>query len=237
VVGFIGRKTELGQLRAAVAKNENILVFGKVGIGKTALLRAFARRAGYMFWREPNGLRPLLLRICKRLDISTTGLAISELLAAIESRKPQRVVVVLDDLHEASKRSARLIAELAAVVTIVGAAEAPLKGRLDWTFKRKLRLGPLSRRDAMMLLGKAYSDAVYRESRGYPLALLAGGFHPCVLAERVDLLPVSLLAPLAYLLLSMRYLALIEDQHGFYLLFGLFGFLLLSLNRGRRIWK
>jgi hypothetical protein len=237
VVGFVGRKTELGQLRASVAKDESILVFGKVGIGKTALLKAFARRPDSILWREPNSLRPLLLRICKRLEINTSGLAISELLAAIESNKSQRVIVVLDDVQEASKRSARLIAELAMAVTIVAAAEAPLKGRLDWTFKRKVHLGPLKRQDAMRLLGRAYSESVYRESRGYPLALLAGGFHPCVLAERVDLLPVSLLAPLAYLLLSMRYLALIEDQHGFYLLFGLFGFLLLSLNRGRRIWK
>jgi len=74
-----------------------------------------------------------------------------------------------------------------------------------------------------------------------PLALLAGGYHPCTLSGRlsgrIDLLPVSLLAPLAYLFLSMRYLALIEDQHNFYLIFGLFGFLMLSMNRARRVWK
>lgn len=177
------------------------------------------------------------MRICKQLDVKTAGMSLSELLAAVESHKSERIIVVLDDLHEASKKASRFIAELAAVATIVGSAEAPLKGRLDWTFKRKLHLGPLSRRDAMHLLGRAYTEEVYRESRGYPLALLAGGFHPCVLAERVDLLPLNLLAPLAYLLLSLRYLALIEDQHSFYLMFGLFGFLLLSLNRGRRIWK
>lgn len=72
---------------------------------------------------------------------------------------------------------------------------------------------------------------------GTPLALLNGGWHPCVLSSRVDLLPVTLLAPLAYLLLSLRYAALLSDERGFYLIFGLVGFLLLSMNRARRVWK
>lgn len=236
---FVGRKTQLGQIRAAVAKGENVLVLGRPGIGKTALLRAFARQTNSLFWREPNSLRPLLLRICKRLGVKTRGLTVSELLDAVEEKSGMPLVLVIDDLETASRKAGRILTELSNCnsILIVAAAEGKLKYNLDWTFEKRLTLPPLSRAEAKKLLGKGYSEGVYRESRGYPSALLAGGFHPCVLAERVDLLPVTLLAPIAYLFLSMRYLALIEDQHSFYLMFGLVGFLMLSMNRARRVWK
>jgi len=238
-MAFVGRKAQLGQIRAAVNKGENILVMGKPGIGKTALLRAFARQSGSLFWREPNSLRPLLLRICKRLELKTRGLTVSELLDAIEQERGMPLVIIIDDLDSASKKAAKMLAELSSFgcIVIIGAAEAPLKGRLDWAFERRTSLGPLSRAEAKKLLGKDYNEAVYRDSKGFPLALLAGGWHPCVLSGRIDLLPVGLLAPVAYLLLSLRYAALLGDERGLYMMFGLVGFLLLSLNRGRRVWK
>jgi replication-associated recombination protein RarA len=245
-MAFVGRKAQLGQIRAAVQRGENVLVLGRPGIGKTALLRHFARLSGGLYWREPNSLRPLLLRICKKLGIQTRGLTMSELLDAVESKGSQPIlkhgmplVIIIDDLHDASKKASKTLTELSGYpcITLVAAAENQLKAHLEWVFDSKVRLPPLSRKDAKKLLGKAYSEAVYRDSKGMPLALLSGGYHPCVLSSRIDLLPINLLAPIAYLFLSMRYLALIEDQHSFYLLFGLFGFLMLSMNRARRVWK
>jgi len=235
----VGRKPELGQLAAAARKRQNVLVMGKPGIGKTAFLRHYAHLSGNLFWREPNSLRPLLLRLCKRLKIDTRGLVMSELLDAIESKKCQPVLIVLDDLHEASRKAAKTLAELssAGCIVLVGAAENRLKYNLDWVFEKKLTLPPLSREDAKKLLGKKYTEGIYRESKGFPLALINGGYHPCVHSSRVDLLPVDLVAPLAYLFLSLRYLARIESNSGLFLLFGLLGFMLLSANKMRRVWK
>lgn len=235
---FVGRKSELGQLKVNVKRRQNALVLGQRGIGKTALLKKFALISRGVYWRDCNNTRPLLLKICRKTRLRVNGKSsVAELLDKLaESNRKKKLVVLIDDIHGIRRKAADVLGDLAELewIVIIGAAEFLPKSRVNWIFDKRIGLPPLSRKDAKRILGRKYSEKLYRESRGIPLALKSGGWHPCTRMQRVDLLPLWMLAPLAYLFLAIRYLALAEGETGFYIIVGLLGFTALSMSHMRK---
>ncbi|WP_433040801.1 ATP-binding protein [Dactylosporangium sp. CS-033363] len=152
---FVGREHELAALasaRAAAAAGEArpVLVCGDPGLGKTALLREFTRRAraggATVLWGgawEDGGAPPYWpwMQVLRQAgdDSPFTGaefgsrFALFDAACAVLSRAPAPLVVVLDDLHAAGHPSALLLRFAAANLpgVLLVAALRPAEARLD----------------------------------------------------------------------------------------------------------
>ncbi|MFF9065444.1 ATP-binding protein [Streptomyces sp. NPDC014891] len=134
--GFVGRRTELERISAALAEHRLVTVTGVGGVGKTRLaLRAAHRAAGLYpdgaWWTDLaqlDGDRLLVALVADSVDLSdhTPGMAATGLCHRLAD---DRLLLVLDSCEHLAEPCARLVAELLAAaprLTVLATSRRPL---------------------------------------------------------------------------------------------------------------
>ncbi|MEU7701023.1 regulator [Streptomyces sp. NPDC039028] len=134
--GFVGRRTELERISAALAEHRLVTVTGVGGVGKTRLaLRAAHRAAGLYpdgaWWTDLaqlDGDRLLVALVADSVDLSdhTPGMAATGLCHRLAD---DRLLLVLDSCEHLAEPCARLVAELLAAapgLTVLTTSRRPL---------------------------------------------------------------------------------------------------------------
>ncbi|MFF0273395.1 ATP-binding protein [Streptomyces sp. NPDC004330] len=134
--GFVGRRTELERISAALAEHRLVTVTGVGGVGKTRLaLRAAHRAAGLYpdgaWWTDLaqlDGDRLLVALVADSVDLSdhTPGMAATGLCHRLAD---DRLLLVLDSCEHLAEPCARLVAELLAAapgLTVLTTSRQPL---------------------------------------------------------------------------------------------------------------
>ncbi|MFC9797365.1 ATP-binding protein [Streptomyces sp. NPDC127584] len=134
--GFVGRRTELERISAALAEHRLVTVTGVGGVGKTRLaLRAAHRAAGLYpdgaWWTDLaqlDGDRLLVALVADSVDLAdhTPGMAATGLCHRLAD---DRLLLVLDSCEHLAEPCARLVAELLAAapgLTVLTTSRRPL---------------------------------------------------------------------------------------------------------------
>ncbi|MFC9382130.1 ATP-binding protein [Streptomyces sp. NPDC057020] len=134
--GFVGRRTELERISAALAEHRLVTVTGVGGVGKTRLALRAAHRAadGYpdgAWWTDLSPLdgdRLLVALVADSVDLSdhTPGMATTGLCHRLAD---DRLLLVLDSCEHLAEPCARLVAELLAAapgLTVLATSRRPL---------------------------------------------------------------------------------------------------------------
>ncbi|MFB7359751.1 ATP-binding protein [Streptomyces gardneri] len=184
--GFVGRRTELGRISAALAEHRLVTVTGVGGVGKTRLaLRAAHRAAGLYpdgaWWTDLtplDGDRLLVALVADSVDLSdhTPGMATTGLCRRLAD---DRLLLVLDSCEHLAEPCARLVTELLAAapgLTVLATSRRPLGVEGE----RVVALDPLppAGGDALELLRRAAGE-------DFPAAGPAGEI--CVRLEGIPL--------------------------------------------------
>ncbi|MER5311335.1 regulator [Streptomyces sp. NPDC002773] len=184
--GFVGRRTELERISAALAEHRLVTVTGVGGVGKTRLaLRAAHRAAGHYpdgaWWTDLtplDGDRLLVALVADSVDLSdhTPGMATTGLCRRLAD---DRLLLVLDSCEHLAAPCARLVTELLAAapgLTVLATSRVPLGVEGE----RVVDLDPLppTGRDALDLLRRAAGEE-------FPAAGPAGEI--CVRLEGIPL--------------------------------------------------
>ncbi|MEU2117422.1 NB-ARC domain-containing protein [Streptomyces sp. NPDC016459] len=184
--GFVGRRTELERISAALADHRLVTVTGVGGVGKTRLaLRAAHRAADHypdgVWWTDLtplDGDRLLVALVADSVDLSdhTPGMATTGLCRRLAD---DRLLLVLDSCEHLAEPCARLVTELLAAapgLTVMATSRLPL----GVAGERVVDLDPLppSGRDALELLRRATGE-------DFPAAGPAGEI--CVRLEGIPL--------------------------------------------------
>jgi hypothetical protein len=121
---FVGRETEIARVHAALRDGRNVVLLGKYGIGRTALLREIARRnAGWRFvftnFGDGGGtiaaavLAELLGRSRRALQSEASARQLARAIAAyIPPKRVARVVIVLDNVAKLTRPKLDLVRRL-----------------------------------------------------------------------------------------------------------------------------
>ncbi|MEU3688314.1 regulator [Streptomyces narbonensis] len=184
--GFVGRRTELGRISAALAEHRLVTVTGVGGVGKTRLALRSAHRVAERFpdgawWTDLtplDGDRLLVALVADSVDLAdhTPGMASTALCRRLAE---DRLLLVLDSCEHLAGPCARLVADLLAAapgLTVLATSRRPLGVEGE----RIVALDPLppAGRDALELLrGAAGQD--------FPAAGPAGEI--CVRLEGIPL--------------------------------------------------
>ncbi|MFJ8660241.1 ATP-binding protein [Streptomyces sp. NPDC093795] len=184
--GFVGRRTELERISAALAEHRLVTVTGVGGVGKTRLaLRAAHRAADHYpdgaWWTDLtplDGDRLLVALVADSVDLSdhTPGMATTGLCRRLAD---DRLLLVLDSCEHLAAPCARLVTELLAAapgLTVLATSRLPLGVEGE----RVVDLDPLppTGRDALDLLRRAAGEE-------FPAAGPAGEI--CVRLEGIPL--------------------------------------------------
>nr|WP_260605223.1 regulator [Streptomyces sp. WAC01280] len=184
--GFVGRRTELGRISAALAEHRLVTVTGVGGVGKTRLALRAAHRAAERFpdgawWTDLtplDGDRLLVALVADSVDLAdhTPGMASTALCRRLAD---DRLLLVLDSCEHLAGPCARLVADLLAAapgLTVLATSRRPLG--VDG--ERTVALDPLppAGRDALELLRRAAGE-------DFPAAGPAGEI--CVRLEGIPL--------------------------------------------------
>lgn len=184
--GFVGRRTELGRISAALAEHRLVTVTGVGGVGKTRLALRSAHRAAERFpdgawWTDLtplDGDRLLVALVADSVDLAdhTPGMASTALCRRLAE---DRLLLVLDSCEHLADPCARLVADLLAAapgLTVLATSRRPLG--VDG--ERIVALDPLppAGRDALELLRRAAGE-------DFPAAGPAGEI--CVRLEGIPL--------------------------------------------------
>ncbi|WP_189802634.1 ATP-binding protein [Streptomyces tanashiensis] len=134
--GFVGRRTELERVAAALAEHRLVTVTGVGGVGKTRLaLRAAHRSAGAFpdgaWWTDLtqlDGDRLLVALVADSVDLAdhTPGMATTGLCRRLAD---DRLLLVLDSCEHLAEPCARLVTELLAAapgLTVLATSRRPL---------------------------------------------------------------------------------------------------------------
>ncbi|MGW2303100.1 ATP-binding protein [Streptomyces sp. NPDC001809] len=134
--GFVGRRTELERISAALAEHRLVTVTGVGGVGKTRLaLRAAHRAAGLYpdgaWWTDLaqlDGDRLLVALVADSVDLAdhTPGMAATGLCHRLAA---DRLLLVLDSCEHLAEPCARLVTELLAAapgLTVLTTSRRPL---------------------------------------------------------------------------------------------------------------
>ncbi len=172
---LIGREAELQRLQENVAKGRHTLLVGKVGLGKSHLLRVLDRELPRSIYLEQvRPLRLSLLSLCQPLhargELALPGLPadtpwaeVSKKLARLNIRELTDVmaqslqgrssVLILDQLEGLTPSMAPTVERLLGAALILGATSQikPSLQKIWWAFDR-IDLPPLTREEARQLL-------------------------------------------------------------------------------------
>ncbi|MFB7586971.1 regulator [Streptomyces sp. NPDC056169] len=184
--GFVGRRTELGRISAALAEHRLVTVTGVGGVGKTRLALRSAHRVAERFpdgawWTDLtplDGDRLLVALVADSVDLAdhTPGMASTALCRRLAE---DRLLLVLDSCEHLADPCARLVADLLAAapgLTVLATSRRPLGVEGE----RVVALDPLppTGRDALELLRRAAGE-------DFPAAGPAGEI--CVRLEGIPL--------------------------------------------------
>ncbi|MFI9111915.1 ATP-binding protein [Streptomyces venezuelae] len=184
--GFVGRRTELERVSAALAEHRLVTVTGVGGVGKTRLALRAAHRAADRYpdgawWTDLtplDGDRLLVALVADSVDLAdhTPGMATTALRRRLAD---DRLLLVLDSCEHLAEPCARLVAELLAAapgLTVLATSRRPLGVEGE----RIVALDPLppAGRDALELLRRAAGE-------DFPAAGPAGEI--CVRLEGIPL--------------------------------------------------
>ncbi|MER5963384.1 NB-ARC domain-containing protein [Streptomyces sp. NPDC002057] len=184
--GFVGRRTELERVSAALAEHRLVTVTGVGGVGKTRLALRAAHRAADRYpdgawWTDLgqlDGDRLLVALVADSVDLAdhTPGTATTGLCRRLAD---DRLLLVLDSCEHLAEPCARLVAELLAAapgLTVLTTSRRPLGVEGE----RVVALDPLppAGRDALELLRRAAGEE-------FPAAGPAGEI--CVRLEGIPL--------------------------------------------------
>ncbi|MFD3728088.1 ATP-binding protein [Streptomyces sp. NPDC058671] len=206
--GFVGRRTELERISAALAEHRLVTVTGVGGVGKTRLALRAAHRAADRYpdgawWTDLtplDGDRLLVALVADSVDLSdhTPGMATTGLRRRLAH---DRLLLVLDSCEHLAEPCARLVTELLAAapgLTVLATSRLPL----GVAGERVVHLDPLppSGRDALELLRRAAGE-------DFPAAGPAGEI--CV---RLEGIPLAL--ELAAAQIRLQGVEAVRDQLG-----------------------
>ncbi|MEF9887216.1 ATP-binding protein [Streptomyces sp. P9-A4] len=206
--GFVGRRTELESVSAALAEHRLVTVTGVGGVGKTRLALRAAHRAadGYpdgVWWTDLgplDGDRLLVALVADSVDLSdhTPGMATTGLCRRLAD---DRLLLVLDSCEHLAEPCARLVSELLAAapgLTVLATGRRPL----GVPGERVVVLDPLPAAgdDALELLRRAAGEE-------FPAAGPAGEI--CV---RLEGIPLAL--ELAAAQIRLQGVEAVRDQLG-----------------------
>ncbi|WP_317452183.1 MULTISPECIES: ATP-binding protein [unclassified Streptomyces] len=164
--GFVGRRTELERVSAALAEHRLVTVTGVGGVGKTRLALRAAHRAADRhpdgaWWADLgqlDGERLLVPLVADAVDLAdhATGTAAAGLRRRLADT---RLLLVLDSCEHLAEPCARLVAELLAAapgLTVLATSRRPL----GIEGERIIALDPLppAGRDALELLREASGE-------------------------------------------------------------------------------
>ncbi|MEV6248785.1 regulator [Streptomyces sp. NPDC051742] len=164
--GFVGRRTELERVSAALAEHRLVTVTGVGGVGKTRLALRAAHRAADRYpdgawWTDLtplDGDRLLVALVADSVDLSdhTPGMATTGLCRRLAD---DRLLLVLDSCEHLADPCARLVTELLAAapgLTVLATSRSPLGVEGE----RVIALDPLppTGRDAVELLRRAAGE-------------------------------------------------------------------------------
>ncbi|MFF9852999.1 ATP-binding protein [Streptomyces litmocidini] len=164
--GFVGRRTELERVSAALADHRLVTVTGVGGVGKTRLALRAAHRAadGHpdgAWWTDLSQLdgdRLLVPLVADSVDLAdhTPGMSTTGLCRRLADA---RLLLVLDSCEHLAESCARLVTELLAAapgLTVLATSRRPLGVRGE----RVVALDPLpaAGRDALELLRRAAGE-------------------------------------------------------------------------------
>ncbi|MFG3040551.1 ATP-binding protein [Streptomyces sp. NPDC048330] len=134
--GFVGRRTELERISAALAEHRLVTVTGVGGVGKTRLALRAAHRAADRhpdgaWWTDLgqlDGERLLIALVADSVDLSdhTPGMASTGLCRRLAD---DRLLLVLDSCEHLAEPCARLVTELLAAapgLTVLATSRCPL---------------------------------------------------------------------------------------------------------------
>ncbi|WP_435972788.1 ATP-binding protein [Streptomyces sp. Qhu_M48] len=184
--GFVGRRTELERVSAALAEHRLVTVTGVGGVGKTRLALRAAHRAADRYpdgvwWTDLgqlDGDRLLVALVADSVDLAdhTPGTATTGLRRRLAD---DRLLLVLDSCEHLAEPCARLVADLLAAapgLTVLTTSRRPLGVEGE----RVVALDPLppAGRDALELLRRAAGEE-------FPAAGPAGEI--CVRLEGIPL--------------------------------------------------
>ncbi|WP_318211884.1 regulator [Streptomyces sp. SJL17-1] len=164
--GFVGRRTELERVSAALAEHRLVTVTGVGGVGKTRLALRAAHRAAELYpdgawWTDLtplDGDRLLVALVADSVDLSdhTPGMAATGLCRRLAE---ERLLLVLDSCEHLAEPCARLVTELLAAapgLTVLATGRRPL----GVAGERVVALDPLppAGGDALELLRRAAGE-------------------------------------------------------------------------------
>jgi len=206
---LIGREPELQRLRENVARGRHSLLFGKVGLGKSHLLRVLERELPRSIYLEQiRPLRASLLALCQALhargELGLPGLPpdtpwaegakklarlnireLTDLL--VQSLHDRGSVLILDQLEGLTPSMAPAMERLLAEALVLGATSQlkPALQKIWWAFDR-IDLAPLTREEARELLWALADPAKISDAAMFENKVLAqANGNPYALVEMV----------------------------------------------------
>jgi DNA-binding CsgD family transcriptional regulator len=209
---LVGRESELSLLAERIERRRAIAVLGEAGVGKTALVRAAAERAGKLLY-EAGALAtlswlpylPLRRAFGREFEDGDAAYVASEV-----EREVGSALLFLDDLHWADAQTRALLPLLAGRIPLVGAirrGDPATAAALEMTSSADLELmplEPLAAIEAAQLarllhpeLSRAASERLVGRSGGNPFLLeqLAATGEPSESLSRAVASRLRLLTP------------------------------------------
>ena len=177
-VVLVGRTAELVELDRLLGDEKKGVLGGLSGVGKTALLRAYAegRPKGTVRWADVDEFTDAQALVASWFPSDTTiGHDVTSMVERAMEEKSSTLFVV-DDLHRLSPRHHDSVVSLLNAVSeerqVVLAGRLPLPDGMDWPLMRVATLDPAK---AQSLLGDHLDDAtrldVAQALGGHPMAL------------------------------------------------------------------
>jgi hypothetical protein len=211
----------------------NICYVGCFGIGKTHLLKKLSKE----FKTIVLSSNPLL----GELETIALKKFKSKKQAYYYLQRTNKKVLIFDDLHEARKDTVSNILKLCKKHTIICASETEIE-RLRFDFKI-VKMKKMSQDESMQLCKSLCKDEkvcqeICRQAKGLPLLIVRGVEHYKVTgtikryySTNWKKLFVKRVSIMAYLFLSLRYLARVNNNWEVYSLLSTIAYALLALNR------